>query len=162
MYDTSLFSENERIKGLLQLVDFEKAFDSISWKFLTNCLMNLGFGRNFVRWIKTFNEGVFASVLQCGFLLEPIKVARGCRQGDPIAPYLFIICSLFLSQLIDQNKTIKGIKLRGGEIKITQFADDTTIFLNGTESSLQEALNIIEIFGSYSGLKMNKEKSELI
>ena len=105
---------------------------------------------------------MFASVLQCGFLSEPIKIGRGCRQGDPIAPYLFIICSLFLSELVDQNNKIKGITLRGGEIKIVQFADNATLFLDGTESSLQEALNIIEIFGSYSGLKMNKEKSELI
>ena len=45
---------------------------------------------------------------------------------------------------------------------LIQFADDTTIFLDGSESSLRHALNTLEIYGSYSGLKMNKEKSELV
>ena len=42
------------------------------------------------------------------------------------------------------------------------FADDTTIFLGGSESSLQESLNVLELHGSYSELKMNKDKSELV
>ena len=86
----------------------------------------------------------------------------GCRQGDPIAPYLFIICSQFLTILIQQNNRIKGIAISNNVVKIVQFADDTTIFLDGSESSLQEALNVLEVYGSYSGLKMNKEKSKLV
>ena len=60
-------------------------------------------------------------------------------------------------------KLVKGIKLGKEEVKIIQFADDTTIFLDGTEGSLQKTLNIIETFGTYSGLKISlKDKSELI
>ena len=77
------------------LVDFEKAFDSVSWDFLIEALIRLGFGQNFIKWIITFNTNIFATVLQCGFLSNQISIKRGCRQGDPIAPYLFIICSLF-------------------------------------------------------------------
>ena len=43
------------------------------------------------------------------------------------------------------------------KVKIVQFADDTTIFLGGSD---KEAINVLEVYGSYSGLKMNKEKSE--
>ena len=46
--------------------------------------------------------------------------------------------------------------------KLTQFADDTTIILDGTSKSLQATLNILEIFGEISGLKMNSEKTKLI
>ena len=46
--------------------------------------------------------------------------------------------------------------------KITQFADDTTLILDGSERSLLSALNTIEIFGTISGLKMNKSKTKLI
>ena len=46
--------------------------------------------------------------------------------------------------------------------KITQFADDTTLILDGSERSLLSALNTIEIFGTVSGLKMNKSKTKLI
>ena len=48
------------------------------------------------------------------------------------------------------------------EIKITQFADDTTLVLDGSQSSLKAALNTLEIFGSYSGLKMNTNKTKVI
>ena len=56
------------------------------------------------------------------------------------------------------RKKIKGITVSQKEIKITQFADDTTITLDGTEDSLQASLNVLEIFGSISGLKINTEK----
>ena len=162
VYDMLHYTEKENIPGLLLLVNFEKAFDSISWDFLNECMKILGFNAGFIQWINTFNNKAFASIIQCGYLSDPINIGRGCRQGDPIAPYLFILCSFFLTIMIDQNTSIKGIKFNNKEIKIIQFADDTSIFLDGSECSLQTTLNIIETYGSYSGLKMNKEKSELI
>ena len=60
--------------------------------------------------------------------------------------------------MVMNDKNIKGIMIRQTEIKITQFADDTTIMLNGTQDSLQAALNVLEIFGNISGLRVNTEK----
>ena len=57
---------------------------------------------------------------------------------------------------------VKGIKIGQEEIKISQFADDTTIFMDGSESSLQQILNILEVFGSLSGLKMNMSKTKMV
>ena len=144
------------------LIDFEKAFDSISWKFLYQVLKNFGFGPDFIKWIELFNSNIKATVLQAGFLSEFINIERGCKQGDPIAPYLFIICAQILCTLINKNKAIKGVQVGSEEYKITQFADDTTIILDGSERSLLSALNTIEIFGTASGLKMNTSKTKLI
>ena len=47
-------------------------------------------------------------------------------------------------------------------VAAAQFADDTTLVLDGSHSSLKAALNILEIFGSYSGLKMNTSKTKVI
>ena len=47
-------------------------------------------------------------------------------------------------------------------IKVSQFADDTSLLLDGSNSSLQAAMNVLEIFGSLSGLKINSEKTRLI
>ena len=55
---------------------------------------------------------------------------------------------------------IIGITSKGKEFKLTQFADDTTLLLDGSERSLQSALNTLEIFGTFSGLKINKEKTK--
>ena len=45
---------------------------------------------------------------------------------------------------------------------MTQFADDTTLILDGTTNSLGAALNILEIFGSISGIKVNTEKTQIV
>ena len=52
VYDIMYYTEKTQKEGLLMLIDFEKAFDSISWKFLYNVLEFLGFGHNFIKWIK--------------------------------------------------------------------------------------------------------------
>ena len=57
---------------------------------------------------------------------------------------------------------VKGIKIGQEEFKISQFADDTTIFMDGSESSFQQILNIFEVFGSLSGLKMNMSKTKMM
>ena len=68
----------------------------------------------------------------------------------------------FLTLLVEACDSIKGLKINKRYVKITQFADDTTLFLDDSEISLQLALNVLEIFGIYSGLKVNKEKTQLI
>ena len=109
-----------------------------------------------------FNNDIKAFITQCGILSNPITIGRGCRQGDPIAPYLFLFGAEVLSLLIKTNPNIIEFAVNGQEFKLTQFADDTTLILDGTHHSLQSALNTIEIFGIFSGLKMNKEKTKVI
>ena len=109
-----------------------------------------------------FNKDITGYVQQCGFLSEPIVIGRGCRQGDPISSYLFIICAQILQSMTQNNKNIKGIKINNTEIKLTQFADDTTILLDGSKDSLQASLNTLEIFGTLSGLKVNVEKTQIV
>ena len=144
------------------LIDFEKAFDSISWSFMFNVLEKLGFGQGFTEWIKILNKNITASVIQAGVKSEFFKIERGCKQGDPIAAYLFILCTQIMTYMITQNKEIKGLIIANHNIKLCQFADDTTLILNGSDQSLQAALNTIKIFGSFSGLKMNTTKTKVI
>ena len=162
VYDLMSHTEKNKIPGLLMLIDFEKAFDSVSWSFLYKVLDFFGFDNDFINWIKLFNNNVIAYVIQCGFLSDPIPVKRGCRQGDPIAPYLFLLVAEILSRIIENSSSIKGITIGKHNYKLTQFADDTTIFLDGSTKSLQATLNVLETFGSISGLKMNTEKTKLI
>ena len=59
------------------------------------------------------------------------------------------------------QKNIQGIRLANNEIKITQFADDTCLYLNGT-NSLESVLKVFEDFSRYAGLKLNIDKTETI
>ena len=109
-----------------------------------------------------FNSDVTTFLVQCGILSEKIKIERGCKQGDPISSYLFLTAAEILAIVIKINPEIIGIKVNMKEFKLMQFADDTTLFLDGTQHSLQAALNTLEIFGNFSGLRMNKEKTKII
>ena len=157
--------QKKRIGGLLMLIDFEKAFDSLPWNFLYGMLEFFGYDKKFIKWIWLFNTEINAYVIQCGFLSKLIHIMRGCCQGDPISAYLFLIGAEILTQMILINSDIIGLKIEVIEViefKLTQFADDTTLMLDGSQHSLQSALNTLEIYGDISGLKMNKEKTKVI
>ena len=162
IYDIMQICDDQKKDGLLLLVDFEKAFDSVSWSFLYKTFKFFNFGDSILSWIKLFNNNVTAYISQCGFLSEKIPIERGCRQGDPIASYEFLLCSEILSQMLNSNKEIKGITICENEYLVSQFADDTTILLDGTQNSLTGSLNTLEVFGTISGLKMNTDKTKVI
>lgn len=115
-----------------------------------------------ITWIKILNTHIKSSILQCGFLSEQFDIYRGCRQGDPIAPYLFILCAEILAILVKQNTCIKGIVVNGKEHKISQYADDTTLLLDGSPKSLFAALDTVDFFSTFSGLKINSSKTKIV
>ena len=120
-------------------------------------LYKFGFTKKFIKWIKVFNTNIKPSGLQFGFLSDIFSIESGCKQGDPLAPYLFLLCAQILSLLITQDRLIKGITIGNTNFNITQFADDTTLIMDGYESSLVATLNTLEKFGTVSGLKMNTQ-----
>ena len=161
LYDIMSYTECNDIPGLLVLIDFEKAFDSIAWSFVYKVLNFFGFGQNLINWIKIMNTDIKASVVQSGFLSEQISIQRGCRQGDPVAPYIFLLCAEILSLLVKQNTDIKGIVINRVEHKISQYADDTSFILDGSKQSLFAALETLQYFSQLSGLKIILQKPKL-
>ena len=162
IYDLMNYTEQNNIPGLLLLIDFEKAFDSLSWSFVQKALKFLNFGPTICRWINTFYKHITASVIQCGHMSPSFNIGRGCHQGDPLSPYIFILCAEFLATKIRKNKRIKGIKIENTEFKISQYADDTSIFLDGSSEALNCTLEELDRFANISGLKINFDKTQLV
>ena len=162
IYDIMKLTEEKQIPGLILLIDFEKAFDSLSWNFLHKALEYLNFGDSVRQWIKMFYNGISSAVIQAGHLSSFFNIQRGCRQGDPLSPYLFVICAEFLAAKIKKNENIKGIIINGIEFKISQYADDTSVILDGTETSLNHTLTELSHFSQISGLKVNFDKTQLV
>ena len=111
--------------------------------------------------MKTLYADAKLCVIQNGIFSEFFNIGRGCRQGDPVSPYLFNICVEIMGILIRQNNNIKGIHIVK-EFCLFQYADDTILFLDGTEKSLKSALDLLFQFSKFSGLKPNIGKTKAI
>ena len=162
IYDLMQYAEKNDIPGLLFIIDFKKAFDSVSWHFITEVLKFFKFGNSIIRWVKTLHANARSSVNIGGNLSSFFKIHKGCRQGDPIASYIFILCVEILAIRLRNNINVKGINIDNCPILISQFADDTSLVLDGTESSLKETLNELNSFAKISGLNINTNKTQPI
>ena len=147
--------------GYLLLVDFEKAFDSIEWTFMLKCLEHYNFGKNFRKWIEILYTDIQSCVSNNGYLSQYFNLSRGIRQGCPISALLFILVSETLAINLRQNRSIKGIKVGNEEYKLCQLADDMTLILSDMRS-IVESISTLNDFKSYSGLKLNIDKTVII
>ena len=160
IYCSSLKKQN--LPGLLLSIDFEKAFDTVSWSFISDVLDYFNFENSIKTWVGLFQRGSETCILQNGFMSDAFNLRRGCRQGDPISPYLLILCAEILGKMVRQNRDIKGLTINGTEYKLSQYADDTQLILDGTEKSLKAALNSLKQFYVMSGLKINVDKTRAL
>ena len=155
------YTTKEKISGILALIDFEKAFDTVEWSFLFNTLSTLNFGQNYIRWIKLLYSNISSCVTNNGYISNYFTLTRGIRQGCPIYALLFILVAEILAVNIRSDTLIKGINVNNVEFKIGQLADDTTLFLSNLQS-LKQAIIKFNHFGAISGLRLNIEKTELV
>ena len=154
------YIDNRNEGGAIIFCDFEKAFDTVEINFLISVLKKFNFGPNFTRWISTFYTNIEASIKSNNWISEPFPVSRGIRQGCPVSALLFIVAAEIMATAIRQNQNIKGIKLpdNNTELKISQLADDTSIFISDKES-VNKVLEEVEMFGNMAGPKLNTEKT---
>ena len=117
------------------------------------------------QWIRVFYSNISSCVLTCnnGFASEHFSLSRGVRQGCPLSGLLFIIGIEILGNAIRNSDNIKGIDVEPGKpVKLTQYADDTTVIVKDTQSIYNLFDLLSQLVEKCSGLRINQSKSELL
>ena len=161
LIDDMLYQSNFKNIGYLITVDFEKAFDSVSHDFLFKILKLFGFGHSFCSWVRVLYSDITSSVMNGGFSSGYFNIERGVRQGDPLSPYLFLLCIEILALAIRKDRQVEGIQFQNHEIKQILYADDISLFVKNTHS-LDRLQYLFEEFEKISGLKINKGKTNIL
>ena len=98
-------------------MDMSKAYDRVEWNFLSQVMTRLGFHTKWINWIMQCVTTVSYSYLINDSVYGAVSPHRGIRQGDPISPYLFILCGEVMSGLCRKAElegTMRGVRVARG------------------------------------------------
>jgi len=111
-------------------LDMSKAYDRVEWEFLRRMTEKMGFCKQWVDLIMNCVCTISYRIKVNGDLSDDFKPERGLRQGDPLSPYLFLICAEGFSALLqraEEEGKIRGVKVCQGAPSVSHllFADDS-------------------------------------
>ena len=147
-------------------LDMHKAYDRVEWCFLKEIMLKLGFKESWVNLIMKCVSSVEYRVRINDDEMESFKPTRGLRQGDPLSPYLFLLCTEGLTALLanaEENGNISGIKVCRDAPSISNllFADDSLILMRANPRSAEALKSLLDLYSAASGQMVSVEKSSI-
>ncbi|XP_042944602.1 uncharacterized protein LOC122278481 [Carya illinoinensis] len=148
-------------------LDMSKAYDRIEWTFLRSIMKKLGFCDRWIQLIMICVESVRYSVVVNGKVGDTFMPTRGLRQGDPLSPYLFILCAEGLRSMLSKaatNGRLKGVAAASGGTRINHllFADDCVIFSKASKEEWLAIHDLLLLYEVSLGQKLNREKTAIL
>ncbi|CAM8902040.1 unnamed protein product [Rhodiola kirilowii] len=147
-------------------LDMSKAYDRVEWSFLEAIMRKMGFADKWVDRVMRCVSSVTYLVKVNDHLSDVIFPQRGLRQGDPLSPYLFLLCSELLSAKISAAVTsgsISGVRISRDAPVISHlfFADDSIFFIKARSGEAQSLKRILVQYEEATRQKINFQKSEI-
>lgn len=152
-------------EGLMAIkFDMSKAYDRVEWVFLQWVMQELGFDHKSINLVMRCVSEVYYSLLISGKQCGLFRPNRGLSQGDPLSPYLFLICSEGLSSSLRQSvhaTSLHGISVAPTAPTISHlfFADDTILFTKATPNECLHIMHILRVYEHASGQRINLQKT---
>lgn len=164
--ETISWAKRTKYKLLIYKVDFEKAYDSLNWKFLFNMMGFMGFSEVWIKWIKGCLISGKGSVLVNGSPTNEFRFKRGLRQGDPLSPFLFTIATEVIDMLMRRAVDLglfHGVKLSdtGPCISHISYADDVVFIGEWSDYNAVSLKRFLRCLSLVSGLKVNHNKCKV-
>lgn len=143
-----------------------KAYDRLEWSFILKVLRAFYFPQALIELIMSCVSSSSISILFNGGKLEAFKRSRGIRQGDPLSPYLFILCMEYLGFLINKScMEKKWIPLKASkdnvEISHLFLADDPLLFAKANIARAKAIKEVLDKFCEESSQLVCTEKSQI-
>ena len=163
----NLHRYNSKKGGFIALkLDMSKAYGRVEWSFLEELIRKMRFNEKWINLIMLCVKMVTYSILIDGEPKGLIHQTRGIRYGDPLSPFLFLLCMEGLNGLIKhakRNGDIHRFSLcrRGPKLTHLLFVDDSLLFCRSTEEECDKMLKILETYERALGQKVNKDKTSL-
>lgn len=147
-------------------VGLEKAYDRLNWDFMADTLKDIRLSDRMTDMIMKCVNTCRMNVIWNGDTTEEFPISREIRQGGPLSPYLFVLCTERLSHIIEYaitRKKWKPIKLnkKGPNNSHIFFVDDLFLFAELDLEQVQTIQTCLDIFCKASGKKINKEKTHM-
>ena len=146
-------------------IDLHKAYDSISWEFLDWMLKSMGFLAQFCSWIMECITTTSFSLVVNGSIYGHFKGQCGLRQGDPLSPYLFVLCLEYFSCDLQSLKDNINFQFHPTcdvvQLSHLAFADDIMLLSRGDLPSVSTIFAKLQHFCNVLGLSINTNKSSI-
>ena len=147
-------------------LDISKAYDRVEWSFLKGIMEKMGFPEIWIERVMSCVSTPTFSVCINGKSYGSIKPSRGLQQGDPLSPYLFLLCAEGFSSLLaraEAENRLHGVAICRSAPKVSHllFADDSLLFCRATQDEVKEVMDILQLYAKASGQLINLEKSSI-
>ncbi|KAK3229447.1 hypothetical protein Dsin_001328 [Dipteronia sinensis] len=144
-------------------IDLSKAYDRLQWNFIRDVIVEAGLKGSFVDLIKWYVSTVSYKAVLNKEATETFTPGCGIRQGDPLSPYLFVLCMENLSYLINHIvyfgywKCVK-VSREGPPISHIFFADELILFGQSSITQVEMMKDYLDTFCKLSGQQIRFAK----